>query len=101
MSILFKVGVILVLLVLLIGPMLQIYDCFNDAPNVDHDALLHTVDALLSIALVLALGFALLLILGFFRLFEDLAERLHNSQVLSCCVHPLRAISPQPHALRI
>jgi hypothetical protein len=30
------------LLVLLCGPLLQVYDCFNDSPVVDHDALLHT-----------------------------------------------------------
>lgn len=47
-----KIGALLLLLVVLIGPVIQGYDCFNDAPNLDHDAALHTVDALLCISLV-------------------------------------------------
>ena len=89
------------LLVLLIGPMLQIYDCFNDAPNVDHDALLHTIDALLSIALILVLNFALFWVLTFFRLFADLAGGLRGSPRLSFCDLPIPNLSPQPLALRI
>lgn len=101
MSRLSKFGVIVMLLVLLIGPMLQIYDCFNDAPNVDHDALLHTIDALLSIGLILALSFALLWVLTLFGLFADLAERLHRSPRRSFCELPIPNLRPQPLALRV
>jgi hypothetical protein len=56
-----KVGVVLLLLLLLCGPVLQAFDCFNDAPSLDHDGLLHGVDALLCVALTL-LGFSCLLL---------------------------------------
>ena len=60
-----KVGVILLLLLLLIGPVLQAYDCFNDSPNLDHDGILHGIDALLCIAFgFVVFGFVLL---GFMR----------------------------------
>ena len=66
MSDLGKVGVVLLLVVLICGPLLQIYDCFNDSPTVDHDSLLHSVDALFCIIIALiatslwALVFAIL-----------------------------------------
>ena len=56
-----KVGAILLLLLLLFGPVLQGFDCFNDAPNVDHDGVLHAVDALLCFALTLLVFSCLLL----------------------------------------
>lgn len=95
-----KIGVILMLLVLLIGPMLQIYDCFNDAPNLDHDALLHTVDALLSIALILGLSCILFWAVAICRWFEDRADPLRTSPFIPS-LNRLSAFSPQPGSLRI
>lgn len=95
-----KIGVVLMLLVLLIGPLLQIYDCFNDAPNLDHDALLHTVDALLSLAVLLGLSCLLLWAVAICRWFGDLADSLRSS--LSVPFSPrISAFSPQPFSLRI
>jgi hypothetical protein len=56
-----KVGAILLLLLLLFGPALQALDCFNDAPNLDHDGVLHAVDALLCFAFTLLIFSCLLL----------------------------------------
>jgi hypothetical protein len=46
--------VVVILLVLIVGSLAQVYDTFNDSPAVDHDALLHTVDALFCVILILA-----------------------------------------------
>jgi len=56
-----KVGAILLLLLLLFGPVLQAVDCFNDAPNLDHDGVLHGVEALLCFAFTLLIFSSLLL----------------------------------------
>lgn len=97
----FKVGVILIVLVLLIGPMLQIHDCFNDAPNLDHDAVLHSVDALLCIAFSLMLGCLLLWVLAISRFFEPLLEELFSCSSRLACDRPAPSLSPQPLSLRI
>src|SRR5579871_6828461 len=56
-----KLGGLLLLLVLLFGPAIQGRDIFNDAPNLDHDAALHTVDAVLCASVVLCgIGTAIL-----------------------------------------
>lgn len=63
-----KLGTLLLLLIVLIGPAVQSYDCFNDAPNRDHDAALHAVDALLCISLAAcAVGVVIALVLRKFR----------------------------------
>lgn len=94
---LFKVVVILMLVVLIVGPLLQIYDCFNDAPNLDHDALLHTIDALL--CLVFALLFSCLLIVAL-AIIQYLGSLLESCQC--CSSRPTcdrRAPIPSPQAL--
>lgn len=50
---LLKLGGLFLVLVLLLGPAIQGHDLFNDAPNLDHDAALHSVDAVLCAAVVL------------------------------------------------
>lgn len=89
------------LLVLLIGPILQIYDCFNDAPNVDHDALLHTVDALLSIAVILALSCLLFCAVAVSWFFGDLPGPVCSSSSTSDSSFVLPAFRPQRLSLRI
>lgn len=64
------------LLVLLIGPLLQIYDCFNDDPVLDHDAILHTVDAILCIALSLVSSILFVWVKALFQLFRSPDEEL-------------------------
>lgn len=88
------------LLVLIIGPLLQIYDCFNDPPNVDHDALLHTVDAMLSIAVILGLSCLLFWAVALCRWFGDLANRVRSSLSIPSS-DPIPAFSPHPLSLRI
>ena len=61
-----KVAAILLLLLLFFGPVLQQYDCFNDAPNLDQDVVLHSIDALFCIAFTLLIFSCLLL--AFLRL---------------------------------
>jgi hypothetical protein len=51
-----KIGVLLMLVVLLVGPLFQIYDCFNDSPVLDNDAILHSIDALFCLISVLVLA---------------------------------------------
>lgn len=97
----FKLGIIFMLLVLFIGPMLQIYDCFNDAPNVDCDALLHTVDALLSIAIILGLSCVLLWTLAVSRFFADLLEVSRPYSSTPVCDIRIPASPPQMLSLRI
>lgn len=57
-----KIGVVLMLLVLVVGPLFQIYDCFNDSPILDHDAILHSIDALFCLISVLVLAGLLALV---------------------------------------
>jgi hypothetical protein len=72
-----KVGAILLLLLLIFGPALQALDCFNDAPNLDHDGTLHAVDALLCIACTLLIFSSLLLaFLKLVRLSRHLTRQL-------------------------
>lgn len=97
-----KVGVVVILLLILVaGPLLQIYDCFNDPPNLDHDALLHTIDALLSIALILALNLAPFLVLAMLCAVRDKLKLPQCWNFISHCLQPTPCISPQPLALRI
>jgi len=76
-----KVGAILLLLLLLFGPVLQAFDCFNDAPNLDHDGVLHGVDALLCFAFTLLI-FSCLLVAFLKRL--RLSRRLTRQLTVSC-----------------
>ena len=97
-----KVGAIVVLLlILVVGSLLQIYDCFNDAPNVDHDALLHTIDAFISVAMILALNVVLFWALAMLRIIWDPLERLQFCFSLRSCVDPAPTLEPQVLALRI
>jgi hypothetical protein len=97
-----KVGVIVVLLLILVlGPLLQIYDCFNDAPNLDQDALLHTIDALLSFALILALEITIVWILAIFRASRDSLKRLQCCRFIAFFAEPIPSISPHSLSLRI
>ncbi len=73
----FKIGMLFLFLVLLAGPLLQGIDCFNDAHNLDHDAVLHTVDALLCIAItVVTLGSLLLWLVRTLGVFLDRPQQL-------------------------
>lgn len=102
MSSYIKVGVVVILLLILVaGPLLQIYDCFNDSPNLDHDALLHTVDALLSVALILALNVSLWLVLTMLCVVKDGLKLPQCCNFIPFCLQPTPTISPQPLALRI
>lgn len=101
LSTLFKVAVIVMLLVLLIGPMLQIYDCFNDAPNLDHDAILHTVDALLCIAFSLVFSCLLIWAFAIVRFFGNLQEQLQCLFFGPAADRPTPPLSPHSLALRI
>lgn len=49
-------GTLLLLLAVLVGPALQMRDCFNNAPNHDHDVTLHLVAAVLCVAMFTALA---------------------------------------------
>jgi hypothetical protein len=100
-----KVGVILLLLLLLLGPVLQVLDCFNDAPNLDHDGVLHGVDALLCFAFTLLIFSCLLLaFLKLLRLSQHLTQQLTVSFGGLCPILPFLPsdTSPtSPLALRI
>ena len=89
------------LLVLVCGPLLQIYDCFNDAPNLDHDALLHTIDALLSIAFIFALNLILFCVLAVAEVIPDPLKHLRWCSFLDSCIQPTPSISPHALSLRI
>ena len=89
------------LLVLLIGPMLQIHDCFNDAPNLDQDAVLHSVDALLCIAFSLVLSCLLLWALAVLHLFERLLEQRYTCSSTPAFLWATPSLSPQSLSLRI
>ena len=100
-----KVGALLLFLLLLIGPVLQQHDCFNDAPNVDHDAVMHTIDALSCIAFTLLVSTCLLLaFLKSRRLSWRMPRHLEMSFQSLCFVLPFLPIDtspPSPLALRI
>ena len=102
MSSYIKVGVIVILLpILVIGPLLQIYDCFNDSPNLDHDALLHTIDALLSIALILALNVTLFLVLTMLCVVPSALKLLRSSFFTDSCHLAIPSFRPPALSLRI
>jgi hypothetical protein len=100
-----KVGAILLLLLLLFGPVLQALDCFNDAPNLDHDGVLHGVDALLCFAFTLLIFSCLLLaFLKLVRLSRHLPRQLAVSLANLCPALPFLPsdTSPtSPLALRV
>ena len=100
-----KIGAILLLLLLVFGPVLQGFDCFNDVPNLDHDGVLHAVDALLCIAFTLLIFSCLLLaFLKLIRLPGHLPLQLALSFSNLCPALPLLPsdTSPtSPLALRI
>lgn len=99
----FKIGVFVMLLVLLFGPMLQGRDCFNDAPNRDHDAVLHTTDALICVAVVVALSCLVLWFIKVVRWFQYLMEE-PEERPLFRSFSPLRSIAyfaRPPVSLRI
>ena len=100
-----KVAIILLLLLLLFGPALQGFDCFNDAPNLDHDGVLHAVDAILCIALTLLIFSGLLLaFLKLLRLSRHLPRQLAVSFAYLCPALPFLPsdTSPaSPLALRV
>ncbi len=100
-----KVAVVFLLLLLLLGPVLQALDCFNDAPNLDHDGVLHAVDALLCIAFTLLIFSGLLLaFLKLLRLSRNLPRQLAMSFASLCPPLPFLPsdTSPtSPLALRV
>ena len=97
-----KVGAILLLLLLLFGPVLQALDCFNDAPNLDHDGVLHAVDALLCIACTLLIFSCLLLaFLKLVRLSRHLPRQLAVSFVRLSPALLFLPLDTSPLALRI
>jgi hypothetical protein len=100
-----KVGAILLLLLLVFGPVLQAFDCFNDTPNLDHDGVLHTIDALLCIAFTMLIFSCLLLaFLKLLRLSRHLPRQLATSFANLCPALPFLPsdTSPtSPLALRI
>lgn len=97
-----KIGVVVILLLILVaGPLLQIYDCFNGPPKLDHDAVLHTIDALLSIALILALNVMLFFVLAILCVVQDRLKLLLRHNLISFCIQPTPSLSPQPLPLRI
>lgn len=89
------------LLVLLFGPMLQIYDYFNDAHALDQDAVLHTLDALLCFASALMLACLLLWLVKAFRLLGYLPEQQHGYLSSPSRSLPFPAFDTPPLALRI
>lgn len=98
MSALQRIGVVAILLVLIVGPLVQIYDCFNDAPVLDHDALLHTVDALFCVVFILVVAGLWTLVLAILRLIEsppDLSQNWTPRTATALCLHPFQS-SPPP-----
>jgi hypothetical protein len=100
-----KVGVILLLLLLVFGPVLQAFDCFNDAPNLDHDGVLHAIDALLCVACTLLIFSCLLLaFLKLIRLSRTLPKQLALNSANLCPALPFLPYDTSPKstlALRI
>lgn len=66
-----KIAVVVLLLVLVVGSLVQVYDTFNDFPAHDHDALLHTADALFCIILLLAVAGVWTFLIALLRLIES------------------------------
>jgi hypothetical protein len=98
MSRLGKFGVVLLLLVLICGPLLQIYDCFNDSPTVDHDSLLHSVDALFCIIIALIATSLWALVFAILQLAQKSrckSVRRPTTQVATCYLD-LFYLSPHP-----
>lgn len=98
-----KIVVIIMLLVLVIGPALQIFD-FMDGCIQDGDGLLHAVDACLCIAFALLAGLVLVYFVSLSSWFHDLHEpeqKRERSQ--RCNVSPSFHVSfgTPPLALRI
>lgn len=91
----------ILLLILVAGPLLQIYDCFNDSPNLDHDALLHTIDALLSIALIFAFNLTLFWVLAMLCVIPDAVKRLRSCPFIDSCDRALPSLGPPLLSLRI
>jgi hypothetical protein len=97
-----KVGIVVILLLILVaGPLLQIYDCFNDSPNLDHDALLHTIDALLSIALILAFNLTLLWAIAISCEIPGALKRLRSCSFIDFCNQARPSPGPPLLSLRI
>lgn len=99
MSTLQKIGVIVLVLVLVIGSLAQLYDTFNDFPAHDHDALLHTADALFCLIFILALAGLWTFLLALLRLIESPPDASQNwspqSAIKALYLHPFQA-SPPP-----
>jgi hypothetical protein len=89
------------LLVLICGPLLQIYDCFNDPPALDHDALLHTVDALSCMVFVLILAGLLALVFALIRLFARPPDEQQSPPPLMASNLHLNALHSSPPPLRV
>lgn len=94
-----KVGVVVILLVLVVGSLVQVYDTFNDFPAHDHDALLHTVDALFCAIMVLVVTGLWTFLLAILRLIESPPDASQSwnrrSATRSLYLHPFHA-SPPP-----
>lgn len=99
MSALQKVGVVVILLVLIVGSLAQVYDTFNDFPASDHDALLHTVDALFCVIFILALAGLWTFLLAILRLIESPPDASQSwnpkSAIRALYLHPFH-VSPPP-----
>jgi hypothetical protein len=96
-----KLGIVLMLLVLICGPLLQIYDCFNDPPALDHDALLHTVDALSCMIFVLILAGLLALVFALIRLVARPPDEQQSPPPLTASNLHLHALHSSPPPLRV
>lgn len=92
---------VILLLILVAGPLLQINDSFNDSPNLDHDALLHTIDALLSIALILAFNLTLFWVLAMLCVIPDALKCLRSCSFVDSCDRALPSLGPPALLLRI
>lgn len=102
MSTYLKVGVVVILLLLLVaGPLLQIYDCFNDSPNLDHDALLHTIDALICVALILAFNLALFRVFAMLCVIPDALKLVRSCSFIDPFNQAIPSLGPPLLSLRI
>ena len=102
MSLYIKIGVVaILLLIMIVGPLLQIYDCFNDPPTHDHDALLHTIDSLLSIALILAFNLTFFWVIAMLCVIPDALKRLRCSSFIDSCNLAIPSLGPPALSLRI
>lgn len=66
-----KIAVVVLLLVIVVGSLVQVYDTFNDFPAHDYDALLHTADALFCIIFLLAVAGVWTVLIALLRLIES------------------------------